>query len=161
MGCPDLAWDAVQETLVSLWQTETMPPEPRPWLFRTVIHRCLHMRRTRQRRSHYEAAACAACDDAEAAGGVTAIERERLATLLQQAIGTLPPEQRTIFIMRELEHADYEAIAHRVGVPVGTVRSRLHRARAALRAWLLQVGTPLALAIVAAGLLVAPTIART
>jgi Flp pilus assembly secretin CpaC len=44
---------------------------------------------------------------------------------------------------------------------VGTVRSRLHRARAALRAWLLHVGAPLVLAIIAAGLLVTPAVAQT
>ena len=53
---------------------------------------------------------------------------------LERAIGALSPEQRAVFVLRELSQLSYDEIAVAVGVDVGTVRSRLHRARAALQA---------------------------
>ena len=52
---------------------------------------------------------------------------------LEAALGALSPEQRAVFVLRELSQLSYDEIAVAVGVDVGTVRSRLHRARAALQ----------------------------
>lgn len=52
---------------------------------------------------------------------------------LEAAVGALSPEQRVVFVLRELSQLSYDEIAVAVGVDVGTVRSRLHRARAALQ----------------------------
>ena len=50
-------------------------------------------------------------------------------------VAALPPLRETI-VLRELQELDYRQIAEVTGVPIGTVMSRLHRARAALRlAW--------------------------
>ena len=58
---------------------------------------------------------------------------------LEQALRRLPDEYREILILREVEDMDYRAIAQLTGVPMGTVMSRLARARAALRIqWLMQ-----------------------
>jgi RNA polymerase sigma-70 factor (ECF subfamily) len=54
--------------------------------------------------------------------------------LLRRAIDQLDPEHREVVLLREFEDLSYEEIAEIVGVPVGTVRSRLSRARAELRA---------------------------
>ena len=53
-----------------------------------------------------------------------------LARLLEE----LPAEQREVLILREIEELDYQAIAAVTQVPIGTVMSRLARARAALKA---------------------------
>jgi DNA-directed RNA polymerase specialized sigma24 family protein len=53
MRCRDLAWDAVQDSLVTSWKSGEKPAQARPWLVQTVIHRCLHMQRTARRRQHY------------------------------------------------------------------------------------------------------------
>lgn len=50
-----------------------------------------------------------------------------------QALATLDPEQRAILVLRDVRGLDYDQIAHVLGVAVGTVKSRLFRARAALR----------------------------
>lgn len=50
-------------------------------------------------------------------------------TRVRAAIATLPPKHRAVLALRELENLSYEEIAHAVGVPVGTVMSRLHTAR--------------------------------
>jgi RNA polymerase sigma-70 factor (ECF subfamily) len=60
------------------------------------------------------------------------VEQER-AELLARALGGLSAEHRSILILREMEGCDYEQIAEILDLPVGTVRSRLHRARAHLR----------------------------
>lgn len=52
---------------------------------------------------------------------------------LDRALAQLPDEQRTVVLLTGLEGMRYEAVAEMIGVPVGTVRSRLSRGRAALR----------------------------
>ncbi|HEY1300037.1 MAG TPA: sigma factor-like helix-turn-helix DNA-binding protein [Stellaceae bacterium] len=48
----------------------------------------------------------------------------------------MPPLLREVIVLRELQELDYRRIAEVTGVPIGTVMSRLHRARSALRqAW--------------------------
>ncbi len=60
------------------------------------------------------------------------LARER-AQLLDWAIQQLPPEWRTVFVLRELEGLSYAEIAEVLGIPIGTVESRLFRARQHLR----------------------------
>jgi RNA polymerase sigma factor (sigma-70 family) len=59
----------------------------------------------------------------------TALLREEKAELLRNALTDLPPEHREILILREMEGLSYSEMASMVGVPVGTVMSRLSRAR--------------------------------
>ena len=62
--------------------------------------------------------------------------RRAEARLLNEAIAALPPALREVIVLRELHELGYREIAEVTGVPVGTVMSRLHRARSALRrAW--------------------------
>lgn len=63
-----------------------------------------------------------------------AAEEANLATALYAALAALSEEQRAVFALREWDGLEYEEIAAIEGVPVGTVRSRLARAREALRA---------------------------
>ena len=56
----------------------------------------------------------------------------RLSQLLEGHLRALPEEQRTLVILRDLEDLSYEEIADITGLPLGTVKSRLHRARAEL-----------------------------
>ena len=57
------------------------------------------------------------------------LERQETRQLIQQALGELPDEYREIVILRELEDLSYQEIARIVQVPLGTVMSRLSRAR--------------------------------
>lgn len=57
---------------------------------------------------------------------------EEIKTTVSQAIEELPPELRTAIVLRELEGLSYEEIAESMDCPVGTVRSRIFRARAAI-----------------------------
>jgi len=62
---------------------------------------------------------------------------------LERVLAELPEEQREVLILREIEDMDYRDIAAITNVPIGTVMSRLSRARAALKArWLTTVEEP-------------------
>ena len=54
------------------------------------------------------------------------------------ALGRLSPEHRAVLVMKDMEGMKYEEIAEVQGMPVGTIRSRLHRARLEMRDILLQ-----------------------
>lgn len=52
---------------------------------------------------------------------------------LQDALGRLSEEHRSVLVLREMQELDYEAISEILDLPIGTVRSRLHRARSQLK----------------------------
>ena len=62
--------------------------------------------------------------------GLEVSDRQRL---VQQALGELSEEFRAAIVLKEIEQMSYEEIAEVVGIPLGTVRSRIHRARMELR----------------------------
>ena len=59
--------------------------------------------------------------------------RDEIQRTVIEAIDALPPDLRTAVTLRELEGLSYEEIAEALDIPVGTVRSRIHRGRARLR----------------------------
>ena len=67
------------------------------------------------------------------------LEREEMRVALEAAVDQLSPEHREVFILHATEGLTYEEIAETVGIPIGTVMSRLHYARKRLKgllAWL-------------------------
>ena len=62
-----------------------------------------------------------------------AIERTEDERQLHDAIARLSPEHRDVLVLKDLDGMKYEEIAEVLGVPIGTIRSRLHRARLELR----------------------------
>lgn len=70
------------------------------------------------------------------------LESKQIFELLNQALDDLPEEQRTALVLRELEGLSYEEIAEQMHSPVGTVRSRIHRARDTIAATLKSAEPP-------------------
>ncbi|AGA26471.1 RNA polymerase sigma factor, sigma-70 family [Singulisphaera acidiphila DSM 18658] len=139
----DMAEDAVQEALTSLWREGRMPPNPTGWLSRAVVHRSLHLNRCRQRRRCHEEKACWHRSENQHEGdGLRALEARELGIRIEAAISRLPDRFREVFVLREVEQMDYGAIADALRVPVGTVRSRLSRSREALQKALGECGWP-------------------
>jgi len=67
-------------------------------------------------------------------GAVPAAQEERLSVaLISDALNLLPPQQREVIVLVALEEMSYRDVAEIVGVPIGTVMSRLSRARNALQ----------------------------
>ena len=62
--------------------------------------------------------------------GIEQSERQRV---VQRALADLPEEYRVVLVLKEMESLSYEQIGEIVGCPIGTVRSRIHRARTELR----------------------------
>lgn len=134
LGSEDLAWDAVQEALLSLWGQEELPPNPRAWLIRTVVNRSLHLARSRSRRRKHEKRASARRPEGSHDSEPSRIlENTELRSKLHQALAELGQDHRAVFVMREVDQLDYQSIAERLNVPVGTVRSRLNRSRVLLK----------------------------
>ncbi len=65
------------------------------------------------------------------------VMRQELAAAIQAAIVPLPPDQRTVLVLADVEGLDYQEIADTTGAALGTVKSRLSRARARVRDLLL------------------------
>ena len=69
-----------------------------------------------------------------------AVERRDLGRAIQRAVADLRPEYREVFLLRFQEGLAYDEIAEVMGLPLGTVKTHLHRARKALAGWLEAAG---------------------
>ncbi len=136
--------DLVQDTLERAWTKLHLyrrGTDLRAWLF-TVMHN-VHVNRVRAAR---------ATDTLEeempelaqrASQGDSLLVRD-----LDRAISRLPPEQRAVLLLVTLEEMSYEMVARTLGIPIGTVMSRLSRAREKLRAMVLGQGAAARLKVV-------------
>jgi RNA polymerase sigma-70 factor (ECF subfamily) len=79
--------------------------------------------------------------DRAADGPEQRIDRDEQCRQVRDAIARLGEEQRAVLVLREIDGHDYATIAEILELPIGTVRSRLHRARSQLREQLKQVLT--------------------
>jgi RNA polymerase sigma-70 factor (ECF subfamily) len=81
----------------------------------------------RERHGHEPADERASADPGDA------LHREERQQLVRKALGELAEEYRTALILKEMDGLQYDEIAKIVNCPIGTVRSRIHRARQELR----------------------------
>ena len=135
---PGDADDLAQETFVRAWQAigRFRVGEPlHPWLARIATNLAFSLFRRRRRRPEtpleplVEAGRQWGVED-DPAGRVEEDERNRN---LMSAFAELKPEHQAVLALRVVDEQSYEEIAATLGVPVGTVMSRLSRARAELR----------------------------
>ena len=133
LGCRDLACDAVQEALVRLWQLPERPRSPLAWLLQSVFLRSKHTQRCLRRRERHEDSFAATVVAMSVADATANLELAEFHEAFNEAARSLPRDYRKTFLLREVDGLDYREIAAATGVPVGTVRSRLSRARAQLQ----------------------------
>jgi len=105
------------------------------WLHRLVVNESLQHLRSRSRRKEYGQPIL----DEEMGHGAGAATIEN-AELLEVAMSRIEPELRVVFQLKEVDELPYSEIAEIVGIPEGTVGSRLNRARTELRDQLTQLG---------------------
>lgn len=132
LGSEDLAWDAVQETLLRLWCCGWPSERPAAALRRLATLSAQHLARCGRRRRLHEDQACGqepCCSEDPLAEVAGAELRATLRTALARVTGCY----RLVFELYEFEGRDYQEIAAVLSVPIGTVRSRLSRARRELR----------------------------
>ena len=141
VGTTSDAEDIVQDALFSAWRSiaSFQGLSFRAWLFRIATNRALDHLRSRKRRPElpldppededvtWAEPAAPGPDLTQLAG-----DREALA-LVETALATLPAEQRTALLLRDVEGFAYEEIAVITSVEIGTVKSRIHRGRLAVR----------------------------
>ncbi len=134
VGNRDDADDLVQDTLerawakAGLWRGRTDIRDMRAWLF-SIMHN-LHVDGVRRPKLH-----TMTLDDETPEVPVAPTQGERLAVLdLQAALDQLPIEQKEIVLLVALEDMAYADVAKTLGIPIGTVMSRLSRGRERLRA---------------------------
>jgi RNA polymerase sigma factor (sigma-70 family) len=123
--------DLVQDTLERAWAKSSLwrgVADMRAWLF-GIMHN-LHADGLRRPQL-----ATVAMDEATPEIPVAPTHGERLEVLdLQAALALLPPEQKEVLLLVALEDMAYADIASTLGIPIGTVMSRLSRGRERLRA---------------------------
>ncbi len=147
LGERDAALDAAQETFVKAWRAlPRFEGKARfsTWLTRIAINQCRNELRKRGTVKHTRPLsldAPAPGSDAPRGAGVASADAgpwehargEELRQAFDDVMRGLEPEAREVLILTEVEALSYEGIAELLDVPVGTVRSRLHRARADVR----------------------------
>lgn len=149
-GDRDEALDLSQDVFLSVFRTIHKfrgQSALKTWIYRIVINHARNRQRWWRRRHKADQvsldAHVAAHGELRQAGDETspdrALARKELAERLWTALDELPFDQRTVIVLREIEGMSYEEIAFSSGVAVGTVKSRLTRARQTLRRQLQEV----------------------
>jgi RNA polymerase sigma-70 factor (ECF subfamily) len=141
LGSVEDARDVAQEAFVQAYQKlESFRGQSAfySWLFRIALNSSVdHHRRQRRPTVSIDAAREQSGTEPTDLHPETApsfsLERTERQKLVQVALGKLSPEYRQVLILKEMEDLKYEEIAALVKIPVGTVRSRIHRGRAELK----------------------------
>lgn len=134
---PEGARDVAQEALLRFFShLDRLDPQrpPRPWLFAIVRNLVRDQQRHRRR---WRMAGLEGPDAVElvdpAENAEVEAERQELRQRVWRALASLPEKHREILVLRDYQDLAYAEIAGVLGVALGTVMSRLHRARRALR----------------------------
>ncbi|NDJ60931.1 MAG: sigma-70 family RNA polymerase sigma factor [Chloroflexi bacterium] len=142
MGEPSSAADAAQEAFISAYRRldTYRGGNFRSWLLRIATNQCYDELRRRQRRP---AISVEDLPGAEADDGPTLpdptdtpeqiAQQHELQRAIQLCISALKAEQRIVLVLSDVEGLNYHEIATQLGINLGTVKSRLSRARAAVR----------------------------
>ncbi|HET6881876.1 MAG TPA: sigma-70 family RNA polymerase sigma factor [Pirellulales bacterium] len=143
LGSPEDAKDVVQDAFVKAFvKLESFQSASGfyTWLYRIAFNTAMSSQRRRRPTQSIDLRHDGGQEplDAGAAPG-DRLEREELAEQVRGALETLTEEHRTVLVLRDVDGCDYEAMANILDIPVGTVRSRLHRARLQLREQLKKV----------------------
>ncbi|HEX8202043.1 MAG TPA: sigma-70 family RNA polymerase sigma factor [Isosphaeraceae bacterium] len=107
------------------------------WLYRIAVNLALSGRRRRRTTLRLSGtrrdAPIDPPDDPEQSDPTLPLERAERSARIQEALNALAPDHRAVVVLKEFDGLRYEEVAAVLGIPVGTVRSRLHRARGELR----------------------------
>ena len=142
----DDAMEAAQDTFLAVWRgigSFRADAAFSTWLYRLATNACLDLLRREKKRD-----ADVSLDDEESVSEPAdaapqpeeAVERAETQRMVREALYALPDNYRQVLILRELEQLSYTEIAEVAQLDVGTVKSRISRARLALRNYLAASG---------------------
>lgn len=147
IGCVEDARDAAQDAFVQAFvKLETFRGRSSfyTWLYRIAFNAAASRSRRKRPNESLEARREAAgLEPLDHRNGRPndGLERRERADRVRAALDGLPDDYRIVIVLREIDGCDYEQISDILDVPVGTVRSRLHRARLQLKEQLKAVAT--------------------
>ncbi len=137
---PEDAADVVQDAFLNAYQalhTFKGDAEFFTWLYRIAFNTAISLKRKKRPtvslESHTRDTGLDPDDPSEHVKPSASIERTEDERQLHEAIARLSPEHRDVLVLKDLDGMKYEEIAIVLSVPIGTIRSRLHRARLELR----------------------------
>ncbi len=145
LGSAETAEDATQDTFVSAYKAiaKFRGGSFKAWILRITANSCRDKLRVSRRASIVsldnlmeEVGDFIADDKAESPEDYA--ERRELGRLLAGSLASLPEDQRIVVVLSDVQGLTYEEIAQVIGISLGTVKSRLSRARLRLRELLLQ-----------------------
>lgn len=149
-GNPEDALDLAQEAFLNAWKGLKFfkgDSSFSTWLYRLATNACLdHLRKRKRRQDVWLPQLTDEEDDTtpdvpdERYRPDTAFERQERREALQQGLSQLSDEHRQVLTMRELDGLSYQEIGDLLDLEAGTVKSRIARARLALRKILLETG---------------------
>ncbi len=138
VGSREAAYDAVQDAFVQAYvklDTFQRASAFYTWLYRIAFNMAVSRRRREKPTVSVEHArevlGHEPIDRGEAPGA--RMEQKERACQVQAGLARISEEHRSILILREIDGCSYEQIAEILDLPIGTIRSRLHRARLQLR----------------------------
>ncbi len=141
----DIADDLSAETFTTAFDVrrryDIHRPDARPWLFGIATHLVSHHRRSEGRRLRAYARLDPPIDgDGGLTGAEARLDAADMAPVIAEALARLAARDRDVVLLFAWADLRYEEIAVALGIPVGTVRSRLNRARQQLRERILASG---------------------
>ena len=139
LGDPGLAEEAVQSTYLRAWRNAARFDEElgslRTWLFAIIRNVIIDIARARSIRP-----APVDHDDQPDTGGPDDVDRILVAWQVEEAMRRLSPDHRTVLVETYYRGRPYDAVAADLGIPVGTVKSRVYYALRQLRLVLDELG---------------------
>jgi len=108
------------------------------WLYRIAVNTAISLKRKHRAMARLETRkngehTIEPPDPSASSRPEYALEQSEQGTRIRQALSRLSPEHRAVLVMKDMEGQKYETMAEILQVPIGTIRSRLHRARLELR----------------------------
>jgi RNA polymerase sigma-70 factor (ECF subfamily) len=135
------AQDVVQDAFLNAYQSlDSFKGDSQffTWLYRIAINTAISLKRKQRvaysiRAGRADEGAAEPIDPSDYSRPEHGLEKAEQERSIQEALNRLSAEHRTVLVLKDIEGQKYDQMAETLGVPIGTIRSRLHRARLELR----------------------------
>jgi len=136
------AYDVVQDAFLAAYQSlDSFKGDSLffTWLYRIAVNTAISFKRKKRVMVRIDTTGTGSqpviepFDQSQETRPGHALEQAEQEQRVQQALARVSTEHRTVLILKDMEGQKYEDMAEMLGVPIGTIRSRLHRARLELR----------------------------